>query len=71
MCPALCLPSTFAFHLTFTDKHSDKMSKRMPVGTVQQISNFQPVDNTSLSSLPMSESEDDQQGMECLSREIT
>lgn len=49
-----------------TDKHSDKLSKMMPVGTVQPMSHLQchgqTQDTTSLSSLPVSESEDDQQG---------
>lgn len=46
-----------------TDKHSDK-SKMMPVGTVQPMSHIQGPgqDTTSVSSLPVSESEDDQQG---------
>ena len=46
------------------DKHSDKLSKMMPVGTVQPMSHLQAPaqDTTSLSSLPVSESEDDQQG---------
>ncbi|XP_060561268.1 LOW QUALITY PROTEIN: protocadherin Fat 1-like [Ruditapes philippinarum] len=44
-----------------SEKNSDKLSKMMPIGTVQPMSHLQGQDNTSISSLPVSESEDDQQ----------
>jgi len=45
-----------------SDKHSDKLSKLMPIGTVVPMSHLQGQDTTSFSSLPVSESEDDQPG---------
>ncbi|XP_052793607.1 protocadherin Fat 1-like isoform X3 [Mya arenaria] len=46
-----------------SDKHSDKMSKLMPVGTVMPMSHLegQGQETSSVGSLPISESEDDQQ----------
>ncbi|XP_052280093.1 protocadherin Fat 1-like isoform X4 [Dreissena polymorpha] len=50
-------------YMSVAEKNSDKMLKKMPVGTVQPMNHLQGHvhDNTSVSSLPISESEDDQQ----------
>ena len=50
----------------FADKHSDKMSKMMPIVTVPPMSRtcgLDGQDTTSFSSLPISESEDDLPGL--------
>ena len=59
-------PQTFLQILSYyfcLDKHADKMmSKMMPIGTVIPMSHLTPQDATSLSSLPVSEMEDELPG---------